>query len=125
AFKVTALGRYLVRRACPGFADAIRRWRELPREIRSDPAMRSEVGSLLWHLARKFDPEGKHPEGARIIGDEIMVFLAAGSQTTAAALVFALLLLWQHPDELRLVRAQLRQHDACSRERLPAARLRL
>lgn len=121
AFRVTALGRYLVRRSRPGFADAIGRWRDLPRQIREDPAMRNEEGSLLWQLATKFDPEGSDAEGARIIRDEIMLFLAAGSQTSAATLGFALLLLWQHPEVLRLVRAQLHELGPAGAAVFPSA----
>jgi cytochrome P450 len=109
AVMATAFGRFLVRRSRAGFTAAVRRWRDLPRQIRADPALRSEEGTLLAQLAARFDPDGTDAEGGRIIGDEIMLFLAAGSQTSAATLGFALMLLYQHPDVLRRVRAQLHE----------------
>lgn len=107
ALSVTAFGRWLARRSVAGFEAAVARWRLLPADLRAKAPARPEAGTLLANLVAAFDPDGTDPDGARKIADEMLLYLAAGSQTSAASLGFAFYLLWRHPEVLAAVQAQL------------------
>jgi cytochrome P450 len=66
-------------------------------------------------LTRSQDVDGC-PMSARGIRDEVVTMLLAGHETAAAALSWALLLLWQHPKELRRLQEEL---DGVCGDRLP------
>ncbi len=70
--------------------------------IASGPSPRGDTLLDLLYEAR--DPETGHALDARAMRDQVMIFLAAGHETTATALTFVLYLLGSHPETQERVR---------------------
>jgi enediyne biosynthesis protein E7 len=103
----TPVGRMLAQFFVSRFGPAVRRWRELPNRIRAAPQTRDPEGTLLALLMDRFQGQQDSDGGNRIVDEEMLLFLAAGSQTSAATLTFALFLLSRHLDVLNRAREQL------------------
>src|ERR1700722_1477855 len=65
-----------------GLAPARQRWPRLPDELRADPLRRPDADTLLTQLCTHF---AGTEDGERLIFDEMLLFLAAGSQTSVAS----------------------------------------
>ena len=118
ALRFTSFGRMLSRATRRGFAKALHRWRRLPEELRTDPPRRPDTNTLLSHLCAHF---AGTEDGERLIHDEMLLFLGAGSQTSVATLGFALLLLSQNPEILAAVRSELAAHSVTATPSLEIA----
>jgi cytochrome P450 len=66
----------------------------------------TEGDDLLSRLMRARDPDTGEAMSERQVRDEALIFLAAGHETTAALLTFALHLLGRHPEEQQPIRAE-------------------
>ena len=71
-----------------------------------DLAVGDEPVDLLTLLLRARDPADGSALSAQEVRDQVLVFLLAGHETTAAALTYTFHLLGRHPDVQRRVRAE-------------------
>jgi cytochrome P450 len=100
------------------------RWCPTPAQIRAGRARRSlyqvvdtiidrrvagprEGPDLISLLLAARDPETRSPLSRQEVRDQVLIFLLAGHETTSTALACTLRMLGQHPEEQRLVQAEI------------------